>query len=75
MGLGAVNKYGWDFVPERDLIEEEAVTSTPPAALPAQQQGGEGAPLRYLGRDACSPSMPCEECTGDWDDDSDCWSG
>ena len=25
-GLGAVDKYGWDFVPERDLVEEEAVT-------------------------------------------------
>ena len=73
---GSVDKYGWDFVPERDLLveEEAAVTSAPPAASPAQQQGG-GAPLRYLGRDACSPSTPCEECAGDCDDDSDCSPG
>ena len=51
------------------------MTSAPPSASPAQQQGGEGAPLRYLGRDACSPSTPCEECAGDCDDDSDCYLG
>ena len=31
--------------------------------------------MRYLGRDACSPSTPCEECAGDCDDDSDCSPG
>ena len=70
---GSVDKYGWDFVPERDLLVEEDAATLPRPRL--RSRGGGGAPLRYLGRDACSPSTPCDECAGDCDDDSDCSPG
>ena len=61
--------YGWDFVSERNLGVDgsETGTTAAPTYVPL--------PLRYLGRDACSPVTPCHECMGDCDTDDDCSSG
>ncbi|KAL3765643.1 hypothetical protein ACHAW5_000326 [Stephanodiscus triporus] len=67
-GRGGEGKYGWDLVPERDLVESAATDS--PVASPAR-----GPQLQYLGRDACSTLTPCQECVGDCDSDDDCSIG
>jgi len=54
-------KYGWDYVPEEDIGTQP--TNAPSVYLPR---------LRYQGRDACTISTPCQECTGDCDTDEDC---
>ena len=54
-------KFGWDFVSERDLVE--FVPTVAPTSIPL--------PLGYLGRDACSPSTPCHKCMWDCDTNDD----
>ncbi|KAL3816378.1 hypothetical protein ACHAXA_000456 [Cyclostephanos tholiformis] len=67
--VGEGDKHGWDLVPERDLIVLPPKTLSP-VASPVQEPA-----LQYLGRNACSPETPCQECSGDCDNDDDCSIG
>ena len=62
------DKYGWDFVRESDLDDNNngPRPPTPPSSLPT---------LRYLGRDACGANSQCQACSGDCDVDTDCENG
>ncbi|KAL7497308.1 hypothetical protein ACHAWT_005755 [Skeletonema menzelii] len=57
-------KFGWDFIPEAS----SGNPTMPPTTSPLPK-------LRYLGRDACTVTSPCDACYGDCDTNEDCNKG
>jgi hypothetical protein len=57
------DKFGWDFISEKEYGQP----SPPPTAA--------FLPLKYEGRNGCTPDSPCDVCTGDCDGDDGCLSG